>query len=102
MSAFATLREDTLLALLRRDSLRLSAGLPSRSSPAFTMRLLHYRRTFVEKMFAIHGKVELLKRDDCAAGAQARHSHDLAQLILQARFLRVIVRDDEDDPAIQR
>ncbi|MSV29013.1 MAG: hypothetical protein EXQ52_09755 [Bryobacterales bacterium] len=27
------------------------------------MRLLHFRRTFVEKMFAIHGKVELLKRD---------------------------------------
>lgn len=29
----------------------------------FALRLLHFRRTFVEKMFAIHGKVELLKRD---------------------------------------
>jgi Nucleotidyl transferase AbiEii toxin, Type IV TA system len=27
----------------------------------FPMRLLHFRRTFVEKMFAIHGKVEILK-----------------------------------------
>ena len=30
---------------------------------AFPMRLLHFRRTFVEKLFAIHGKVELLERD---------------------------------------
>ena len=29
----------------------------------FPMRLLHFRRTFVEKLFAIHSKVELLKRD---------------------------------------
>jgi hypothetical protein len=27
------------------------------------MRLLHFQRTFVEKMFAIHSKVEMLKRD---------------------------------------
>ena len=25
------------------------------------MRLLHFRRTFVEKMFAVHSKVELLQ-----------------------------------------
>lgn len=30
---------------------------------AFSMRLLHFRRTFVEKLFAIHSKVELLKRE---------------------------------------
>lgn len=29
----------------------------------FSLRLLHFRRTFVEKLFAIHAKVELLKRD---------------------------------------
>ena len=28
----------------------------------FEMRLLHFRRTFVEKMFAIHAKVEVFKR----------------------------------------
>jgi hypothetical protein len=35
----------------------------------FSLRLLHYRRTFVEKMFAIHGKVELLKRDGQPLGS---------------------------------
>lgn len=46
----------------------------------FTMRLLHFRRTFVEKMFAIHAKVELLKRDGRPIGSYARHYYDLYQL----------------------
>ena len=44
---------------------------------AFTMRLLHFRRTFVEKLFAIHGKIELLKRDRRPIGGYARHYYDL-------------------------
>ena len=46
----------------------------------FSMRLLHFRRTFVEKMFAIHSKVELLKRDRRGLGTYARHYYDLFQL----------------------
>lgn len=49
----------------------------------FTMRLLHFRRTFVEKMFAIHAKVEILKRDDRPIGSYARHYYDLYRLTLQ-------------------
>lgn len=41
------------------------------------MRLLHFRRTFVEKMFAVHGKVELLKRDGQPLGSYARHYYDM-------------------------
>jgi hypothetical protein len=37
----------------------------------FPMRLLHFGRTFVEKMFAIHGKVELYKRDGRPLGSYA-------------------------------
>jgi len=46
----------------------------------FSMRLLHFRRTFVEKMFAIHSKVELFKRDNRSLGSYARHYYDLFQL----------------------
>ena len=46
----------------------------------FSLRLLHFRRTFVEKDFAIHGKVELLKRDKQPLGSYARHYYDLYQL----------------------
>lgn len=51
---------------------------------SFQMRLLHFRRTFVEKMFAIHSKIELLKRKGEPLGAYARHYYDLFQLSRQA------------------
>lgn len=46
----------------------------------FSLRLLHFRRTFVEKMFAIHSKIELFKRDKQPLGTYARHYYDLFQL----------------------
>jgi hypothetical protein len=49
----------------------------------FTLRLLHFRRTFVEKMFAIHAKVELFKRDQRPIGSYGRHYYDLFQLAAQ-------------------
>jgi len=49
----------------------------------FMLRLLHFRRTFVEKMFAIHAKVELFKRERRPIGSYARHYYDLFQLAAQ-------------------
>jgi predicted nucleotidyltransferase component of viral defense system len=49
----------------------------------FSLRLLHFRRTFVEKMFAIHSKVQLFKRDGQRIGSYARHYYDLFQLARQ-------------------
>lgn len=46
----------------------------------FSLQLLHFRRTFVEKMFAIHSKVEMLKRKGRPLGSHARHYYDLFQL----------------------
>jgi hypothetical protein len=43
----------------------------------FDMRLLHYRRTFVEKMFALHGKVVRLQQDGHPLERDARHYPDL-------------------------
>lgn len=57
---------------------------------SFQMRLLHFRRTFVEKMFAIHSKVELLKRDGEPLGAYARHYYDLFQLSQQAEVVAML------------
>jgi hypothetical protein len=44
---------------------------------SFEMRLLHFKRTFVEKMFAIHAKVELFKKTGVGIGGYARHYYDL-------------------------
>ena len=56
----------------------------------FLMRLLHFRRTFVEKLFAIHGKVELLKRDGQPLGTYARHYYDLFQLASQPEVTHML------------
>jgi hypothetical protein len=56
----------------------------------FPLRLLHFRRTFVEKMFAIHSKVELLKRDGRPLGTYARHYYDLFQLAAEAEVINML------------
>jgi predicted nucleotidyltransferase component of viral defense system len=57
---------------------------------SFPMRLLHFRRTFVEKMFAIHSKVEILKRDGGTLGSYARHYYDLFQLASRTEVLDML------------
>jgi len=63
----------------------------------FFMPLLHFRRTFVEKMFAIHGKVQLLKRDGQKLGPYARHYYDLHQLSDQPAVLAMLKSDEYAD-----
>jgi len=55
-------------------------SLGAEDEASFAMPLLHFRRTFVEKMFAIHDKVELLKREKRPLGSYARHYYDLSRL----------------------
>jgi hypothetical protein len=61
---------------------------------SFSMRLLHFRRTFVEKMFAIHAKVQLLKRDGQPIGPYARHCYDLFQLAVQPEVIAMLKSDE--------
>lgn len=57
---------------------------------AFDLRVLHFRRTFVEKMFAIHGKVERFRADGTRVGRNSRHYADLFVLAEQAEVLRML------------
>ncbi len=60
----------------------------------FTMRLLHFRRTFVEKLFAIHGKVEILKETGTSLGGYARHYYDLYCLADRTEVLTRLQSDE--------
>ena len=71
---------------LRRRDMSLGAE----DEGPFSLRLLHFRRTFVEKMFAIHAKVELLKREGQPLGAYARHYYDLFQLAPQPEVIAML------------
>jgi hypothetical protein len=57
---------------------------------AFEMRLLHFRRTFVEKMFAIHAKVEAFKKEGREIGGYARHYYDLFCLAERPEVLAML------------
>lgn len=69
-------------------------SLGAEDEEGFSMRLLHFRRTFVEKLFAIHGKVELLKRDGRPIGSYARHYYDLFQLAAQQDVTAMLASDE--------
>jgi hypothetical protein len=74
-----------------------NVSLGAEDEGVFSLRLLHFRRTFVEKMFAIHGKVELLKRDGRPLGAYARHYYDLAQLSAHPEVLAMLQSTEYTD-----
>jgi hypothetical protein len=60
----------------------------------FSMRLLHFRRTFVEKLFAIHAKVEILKRTGRPIGSYARHYYDLSELATRPEVTEMLGSDE--------
>lgn len=60
----------------------------------FEMRLLHFRRTFVEKMFAIHAKVVAFQRAGKPIGSYVRHYYDLYCLAERPEVLAML-RSDE-------
>jgi predicted nucleotidyltransferase component of viral defense system len=91
-------REPTAVVELRSYLHEFLAGtsqsLGAEDETAFSLRLMHFRRTFVEKLFAIHSKVELLKRIHQPIGSYARHYYDLYQLADQAE-VRAMLESDE-------
>ena len=60
----------------------------------FEMRLLHFRRTFVEKLFAIHAKVDAFKPTGIAIGSYARHYYDLYCLAVRPEVQQMLVSDE--------
>lgn len=62
---------------------------------SFTMRLLHFRRTFVEKLFTIHDRVERqVKGQGESLGSAARHYYDI-HCLLQRDEVVAMLRSEE-------
>src|SRR5262249_40432945 len=70
------------------------ATLGAEDEGTFEMRLLHFRRTFVEKMFAIHAKVEAFKKTGQPIGGFSLHYYDLYCLV-QCPEVLAMLRSDE-------
>jgi Nucleotidyl transferase AbiEii toxin, Type IV TA system len=73
----------SLSSLISQSLLRRGAEVGTLDYTDFPMRLLHYRRTFVEKLFTLHSRVERSIRQNRDLGRDARHYYDLAMLINQ-------------------
>src|SRR5690606_9475107 len=70
------------------------ATLEASDETPFNMRLLHFRRTFVEKLFAIHKRIKMLKKDGTPVGSQTRHYYDLYQLGGREEVRRMLKSDE--------
>lgn len=75
---------------------------------SFPMALLHFRRTFVEKLFTVHGKVERLKTEGERLRRDARHYADLYVLAGRPEVQTMIesaeyeqIRVDYDEKSIR-
>jgi hypothetical protein len=97
-SGTASGREPTtvvqLSSYLARFLKEQNVSLGAEDEGPFPMRLLHFRRTFVEKMFAIHAKVQLMKRDGQPLGSYARHYYDLAVLATHPEVTAMLSSDE--------
>jgi hypothetical protein len=60
----------------------------------FDMTLLHFRRTFVEKLFTIHSKVIRLLEDGTPIARDARHYADLHALANRPEVLAMLQSDE--------
>ncbi|MEQ1633925.1 MAG: nucleotidyl transferase AbiEii/AbiGii toxin family protein [Planctomycetota bacterium] len=93
-SGIASGREPTevrsLHSYVGRFLAETGATLGADDEKPFAMTLLHFRRTFVEKLYAIHSKVERWRRDGSPLGSYARHYYDLARLATQPEVLAML------------
>lgn len=60
----------------------------------FEMRLLHFRRTFVEKLFTLHSRVERVIEQSKELGRDARHYYDLAMLLDQPQTRAMLASEE--------
>jgi hypothetical protein len=74
------------------DSQNIDSGTEDREP--FEMRLLHFRRTFVEKLFTLHSRVERAKKQDKELGRDARHYYDLAMLLAKSETREMLKAEE--------
>lgn len=82
---------SSLLAQFLKES---EQSLEADDELPFSMQVLHFRRTFVEKIFAIHSYVIDAQRNNKSIETHARHYYDLFCLLQQDEVLEML-RSDE-------
>jgi hypothetical protein len=87
--------KEVLLSSYVAEFLReTKQSLNAEDESSFPMLLLHYRRTFVEKLFTIHSKVIKYKQNGTSIGTHARHYYDLFCLAQDDEVKRMLDSDE--------
>lgn len=83
--------ERSICSMISESVQSKNIGKMGEDCEPFTMKLLHFRRTFLEKMFALHDKVERgLIKEGREIGTYVRHYYDIYQLLQQADVIDMI------------
>lgn len=61
---------------------------------SFLVNTLHFRRTFIEKLFVVHALVERLKREGKPLDRDARHYYDLHALAGEQEVRKMLASDE--------
>ena len=72
-------------------------SLDTEDESSFEMKLLDFRRTFVEKLFTIHSKILKYEKDQTPIGTYARHYYDLYCLVLNSEVKELLENTEEYD-----
>jgi hypothetical protein len=73
----------------------IGQSLGAEDESAFDMKLLDFRRTFVEKLFTIHSKVRFCQQENVSIGIYARHYYDLFCLAQRPEVQSLLRTSDE-------
>lgn len=71
------IEEISLSSYIGQFLREIGDSLNAEDESSFSMNLLHFRRTFVEKLFAIHSKILLYQEQKEPLTTHARHYYDL-------------------------
>lgn len=82
---------DSFVAAFLREQ---GQGALAEDLAPFEMTLLHFRRTFVEKLFTIHSKVTRLLEDGTPVARDARHYADLHALASRPEVVAMLQSDE--------
>jgi predicted nucleotidyltransferase component of viral defense system len=83
-----------LLSLLALFLTKTNESLGAEDEVSFPMQVLHFRRTFVEKIFAIHSHVIHAQQRNQSIETYARHYYDLFCLSQQEEVIKMMNSDE--------
>lgn len=89
-SADSPTKKRELVSILAEVLNQRDVPVDTEDRTPFPMRLLHFRRTFVEKLFTIHTRVVLASTGEPRIQREARHYYDIAMLLKRPETIEML------------